>query len=210
MPLGVPLGSVNEQEIISFTNVPSRAFGFDFQGVGIASVQSPQSAPLDLFPGLLLDDFILTTSPTGIPPAVAVTNPVPGEVFTVSSSNGVTVGALTAPGSAAVTGVQFFANGNPIGSVSGSGGAIEWTNNTPGSYAVTAVATDTAALSRTSQVVNVAFTQPASGPWRAFPRSAASSASRPRRRVSRLHRCRGHLGHQLCRLPVEQKRKADR
>jgi hypothetical protein len=122
---------------------------------------------------------------TNVPPKVVLVTPTDGASF-LSRPN-IELGANASDSNGWVTAVEFFANGKSLGAVTNnpfppgsaeplavreSHGSIEpmlpgvrvrrfqfvWTNVPPGTYALTAVATDNAGLQATSETVNLSVT----------------------------------------------------
>lgn len=97
---------------------------------------------------------ITTTGPVAVTvnapgsPAVSLTAPSTGSNSTVNVPVPVTATA-TSP-SSTIASVQFFANGQPIGTSTSFPYGISWTPTVPGTYVVTAVATDGFGLTTTS------------------------------------------------------------
>ena len=150
--LGVPLAQAQQGLISSSTNVPAATFTLQSPD-GIASIAfNSEGNGFGTFNAMLLDDFILTTNSL-LPPAVDLTNPLPGQVYAAPGLIPVSASAVDFSG--AITNVSFYANGGLIGSASASPYAITWTNSSTGSFAVTAVAADSLGLSRTSPAVNI-------------------------------------------------------
>ncbi|HWD18888.1 MAG TPA: immunoglobulin domain-containing protein [Verrucomicrobiae bacterium] len=155
--LGVEVGAVQEPFIASFTNVPAQTF--TLSGPGIASVEfDSQSPALATFSAVVLDDFILTSSSLPLPPAIALTNPLPGEIFTAPAV--IELAADTAIGAGSVTNVDFYQGATWLGSATQNPFVIFWTNNTVGQYALTAVATSDSGLARTSTVTSITVNPP--------------------------------------------------
>ncbi|GCL64403.1 Ig-like domain-containing protein [Pseudaquabacterium pictum] len=115
-------------------------------------------------------------TPSGnVAPSVSLGSPAPGASFTVGTSIALSAAASDSDGE--VVRVEFFANGTKIGeSTTGPGYGIVWPDAAPGTYALTAVATDNGGASRTSGTVSitvnavvsnqpplVALTQPVAG-----------------------------------------------
>jgi RHS repeat-associated protein len=86
-------------------------------------------------------------------PDVSLTSPAPNATFSAPAN--VTVAAQAADPDGNVASVQFFANGASIGVSNAAPFNIQWSNVQPGSYALTAVATDTLGASTTSTPVNI-------------------------------------------------------
>jgi plastocyanin len=107
-------------------------------------------------------------------PTVSITNPAGGAVFAAPASISIAADATVSSGT--VTNVQFFANGNSLGSAPAAPFALTSSNLSAGSYALTAVAT-AAGISATSAVVSitvisqptVAIVSPAAGAVLAAP-----------------------------------------
>ena len=105
------------------------------------------------------------------PPTVSISAPATGSTLSVNTSTTVVATATAASG--AITGVQFFANGTSIGSTNAFPYLVTWRPATPGTYALTAVATDNLNVQTTSSTVSVtinagsapsvAVTSPATG-----------------------------------------------
>jgi hypothetical protein len=87
------------------------------------------------------------------PPTVSIAAPASGSTIALNTAQTVTATA-TAPGGA-VTRVDFFANGAPIGSATTFPYAVQWTPTTPGTYALTATATDQNGTQATSTAASV-------------------------------------------------------
>lgn len=123
----------------------------------------------------------------GPPPTVNLTSPTVDA--TVSSSGTVTLTANAAPsqGGAAIAKVEFFASGKLIGTATTAPYAVSWASPTPGTYSVTAVATDALGISAASAAVTVtvinnpppavSLTAPAAGNAYAAPASMTLGAS---------------------------------
>jgi hypothetical protein len=72
--------------------------------------------------------------------SIAVISPAPNTVLTVNTPQVVSAQANMSTGT--VVSVQFFANGTSIGSTTTFPYVVSWTPTTPGTYSITAVATD--------------------------------------------------------------------
>jgi hypothetical protein len=88
-----------------------------------------------------------------IPPTVSITAPANGVSFTPPATINISATASDLDGTVAQ--VQFFANGNLIGTSAGAPYSIVWSNVAAGSYGLTAVATDNLGKSTTSGTVNI-------------------------------------------------------
>jgi hypothetical protein len=153
--LGVLLAVAQEGLISSYTNVPAQTFALNGPA-GIATIQiSSQSSSLNTFGALVMDDFILTPSSTPVPPAIVLTNPLPGQIYTAPAL--ILLAAETFDSGGTVTGVSYYSSGVLIGKASSSPFSIIWSNSTPGDYSLTAVASDSLGLVRTSAPVSITF-----------------------------------------------------
>ena len=93
-------------------------------------------------------------SPT---PSVTISNPAAGTVFAAPANVRLVANATVSSGS--VTNVAFFANNNPLGSVTNAPFSVTATNLGAGAYALAAVAT-AAGVTATSSVVNITVVAP--------------------------------------------------
>ncbi len=88
-----------------------------------------------------------------VPPQVSVTQPVTGQSFIAPASIAIQASATDADGTIAK--VDFFANGQFVGSDTTSPYAVTWSGVSAGSYSITAVATDNRAFTTTSAAVPI-------------------------------------------------------
>ena len=117
------------------------------------------------------------------PPTVVITAPAGGATFVAPASFAVT--AVPTPGSNPITQVQFFANGNPIGTATAAPYTVNTSGLTAGTYSLTAVVTDSIGLTATSAAVTivvnapptVSITAPAGGTVFAAPATFAVTAN---------------------------------
>ncbi|HEX4122977.1 MAG TPA: Ig-like domain-containing protein [Verrucomicrobiae bacterium] len=157
---------------------------------------------------------------TNVPPAVSIVTPTNGTSF-LSLPN-IEIAANASDSNGWVTSVEFFANGTAIGTVSNnnpfsggparpftlreSHGSIEpivgssvnryqfvWTNVTPGSYNLTAVATDNAGLQSTSRTVAIDVTTNLPDPKVRFI-NPVDGAEFPDRAAINLYAAAGEVG----------------
>lgn len=96
----------------------------------------------------------------GIAPTVSVTSPATATQLPVNTPALVTATAADADGN--ITSVQFFANGQSIGSSTTYPYSTTWTPTSLGNYALTAEATDNSGNAVTSVAVQVTVADPAS------------------------------------------------
>ena len=117
--------------------------------------------------------YIRSTPPVTPPtPAVSITNPVSGTVFTAPAN--VTIQANATVSSGTVTNVQFFTNGISAGSILATPFNLTLNNLAAGAYVLSAVAT-AAGISATSTVVNITVNSPASPPTVSITNPASGS-----------------------------------
>ena len=94
----------------------------------------------------------------GTPPTVLITSPANGAVFLPSTNTNITANATASDGT--VTQVVFYTNGVPIGTNTTAPYSIAWNNVQPGTYSLTAKATDNYGLATTSVPVSVRVDAP--------------------------------------------------
>jgi hypothetical protein len=87
------------------------------------------------------------------PPSVAIAGPIDGALFTAPAA--ITITATAGDSDGSVASVAFLVNGTPIGTDTTSPYGVSWTNVAPGSYTLTAVATDNLGATATSAAVHV-------------------------------------------------------
>jgi RHS repeat-associated protein len=92
------------------------------------------------------------------PPAVSITSPATGAVFTAPANITVTANASDSDGS--VSRVDFYQGTTPIGTSTTSPYTINWNNVAGGSYSLTARATDNLGATTTSAPVNITVNAP--------------------------------------------------
>jgi regulation of enolase protein 1 (concanavalin A-like superfamily) len=109
------------------------------------------------------------------PPTVSITAPAPSASYTAPASVSITATALDSDGTVAK--VDFYSNGQPLGSDTTSPYSFNWTNVAAGTYSVSAIATDNAGATATSQQVTVTVAAPANKPPTVSITAPSSSAS---------------------------------
>jgi hypothetical protein len=151
---GTVVGEVQEGEIDSATNVGAREFALsNGGGPGIAEAQfSSQGSGLTTFNGMLVDDLVLTTNKFAFPPAVAITQPISGQVLAAPPALTVTADASDPAG---IAEVSFYANGNLIGTATNRPYSISWQNPGIGNHPLRAVASNVLGLTWTSPLVRI-------------------------------------------------------
>jgi Concanavalin A-like lectin/glucanases superfamily/Bacterial Ig domain len=104
--------------------------------------------------GLTATSNPVTVTVGDMPPTVSITSPGNGAMFQMGANIPIIAAASDSDGT--ITQVQFFANNLPIGTVVSPPYSITWSPGSPGSYALTAQATDNAGLTATSSpAVNI-------------------------------------------------------
>jgi len=103
----------------------------------------------------------ITVLPVNAPPAVAITSPPSGAAFTVGATVLIEVSATDDNG---VARVEFFANGNPVGTDLSEPFVAAVNNLATGDYVLTAAAFDAQGLSATSAPVNISVREPLIAP----------------------------------------------
>lgn len=93
-----------------------------------------------------------------VPPAVNIVTPADGATFTAPAT--LTVSANAADDDGTIASVQFFANGNSIGTAVAAPFSVSWAGIAAGSYSITAVATDNMGASTTSATVTIVVSEP--------------------------------------------------
>jgi hypothetical protein len=107
---------------------------------------------------------VACNQPTQPPPAVAITSPTAGQIFTPGSNISLAATA-SSTGSGSISSVAFFestsaSNNTLIGTVNTSPYTLSWTSVPAGSYSITAVATDNLGQKTTSDPVAIAVSAP--------------------------------------------------
>ena len=137
---GAPIGAVTSAPYtITWLNVPAGAYTL----TAIATDNqfgTTTSAPVHI--------VILANSP----PVVSIANPVEGSTYTSPAS--VTIDATAADSDGTVAQVAFYANGNPIGTVTSAPYTITWAAPM-GNWALTAIAADNQGATTTSAPVHI-------------------------------------------------------
>ncbi|MSU62969.1 MAG: hypothetical protein EXS31_11350 [Pedosphaera sp.] len=101
----------------------------------------------------IIHDGTLPPPPPPPAPVVRIAAPENDDVFPTGSD--IFVKAEVTPSTASVTKMEFFANGQPIGSATQIPFAMTWTNVPKGDYALTARATDNSGAQFVSQSVSI-------------------------------------------------------
>jgi regulation of enolase protein 1 (concanavalin A-like superfamily) len=147
------------------------SFGTDLYA-GLAVAAGPNGGPA----AAAFDRLSLISVAANVPPVVSLTGPVNGQTFVAGT--GVVLSANASDSDDLVTNVDFRVNGTKVASDSASPYSATWTPTVTGTYAVTAVATDSdgAAVTSTPATVTVVASAPiqpssgtdslGSGPWK--------------------------------------------
>ena len=106
----------------------------------------------------------LTVTDTNTPPTVSLTAPANNARLYLPASVTVTASASGVETNTPLTQVEFFANGNPIGSATASPYTIAWANPPAGTYTLTAKATDSLGAQTTSAARTITITDTNAGP----------------------------------------------
>ena len=101
-------------------------------------------------------------APANKPPTVSLSTPAASGSFTAPASMSIAANAVDADGT--VTKVDFFANGQLVGSDTTTPYSVTWSSVAAGTYNLTAVATDNAGATATSQPVTITVAAPANKP----------------------------------------------
>lgn len=121
------------------------------------------------------DVAITTPTSSNQPPAITLTAPASGTTYTAPAT--VLLSATASDADGTISKVEFFANGQSIGTDTQSPYEATWNNVTAGSYNLVAVATDDASLETTSATASVTVTAPPNQPPTVSITSPASGAT---------------------------------
>jgi hypothetical protein len=97
--------------------------------------------------------FTWPATSTNLAPSVAITSPTAAASFVAGST--ISIAATAADTDGSVTQVAFFANGQPLGVDTSTPFVASWVNATPGTYTLTATATDNSGTTTTSSPVGI-------------------------------------------------------
>ncbi|MBI2925514.1 MAG: PQQ-binding-like beta-propeller repeat protein [Verrucomicrobia bacterium] len=95
-------------------------------------------------------------------PVVQLTSPTDGANFVTGDT--IVLEATASSPNGAITKVEFFAGGNLLSAVTALPYRFEWKNATPGTYALTAKATDAVGANKTSAPATITVTAPSTPP----------------------------------------------
>ncbi|MBI1177607.1 hypothetical protein GC207_09230 [bacterium] len=109
-----------------------------------------------------------------VPPTVSLTSPTGGSTYTADSA-AVPVSADAVDPDGTVTKVEFYSGANHIATLNQEPFEFTWTKVSPGSYSLTAVATDDGGLSSTSAPVSLTINASLGTPYGLVNRPAAAA-----------------------------------
>jgi hypothetical protein len=101
-------------------------------------------------------DNVSASGATNQLPTVSITSPANNATFTAPAN--ITINATASDPDGTVTKVDFYQNGNLLGTDTTSPYSFAWNSVGTGSYALTAVATDNVGATKTSATVNITVT----------------------------------------------------
>ncbi len=153
--------------------------------VGIATTSHSATAATDG----VIDSLVITQAASALnqPPQIAITGPADGTTFALGTNVPVTAAASDADGT--ISRVDFLAGSTPIGSAASNPYSTTWSPSAPGTYSLTAVATDNTGATTSSRAVSVkidpapnqpptvTLTAPADGATYTAPATVGLSAS---------------------------------
>jgi phosphatidylserine/phosphatidylglycerophosphate/cardiolipin synthase-like enzyme len=93
------------------------------------------------------------SAPNDIPPTVSLTSPASGATFDAGTAIGLAATASDSDGT--VTKVDFYAGNTLVGTDTSSPYSVTWNSAAPGSYNLTAIATDNDGATTTSGIVSI-------------------------------------------------------
>jgi plastocyanin len=133
------------------TNQPGATYTVNF--TGFAAGTYPYFCTFHGGPPFNMVGSITITNAALAAPSVSITNPADGARFAAPANVVLTASATQAGG--AITNVQFFSGGSPLGAVANPPYSVAVNNAAAGNYAFTAVAMNNLGGMATSSVVNV-------------------------------------------------------
>ncbi|HEY0549179.1 MAG TPA: Ig-like domain-containing protein, partial [Verrucomicrobiae bacterium] len=101
---------------------------------------------------------LVVVAQANLPPTVSISNPANGAAFRAPAS--FPISALANDSDGSVASVQFFVNGNSIGSSSGPDFSVNASGLAAGTYSLTAIATDNRGATGSAQPVSITVTNP--------------------------------------------------
>ena len=139
----------NDQVLASLTNKP---YSFVWANVPVGSHILTARATDSRGAVTTSSARTVTLSDTNLPPTVSLTAPANNAAFIAPATVTITANAAAPEANGTVAGVEFLANGSPIGSSTTRPYTLAWSVATPGSYQLTARATDEQGASTTSAI----------------------------------------------------------
>ena len=151
-------GTIQQVQFFQGTNLLGVSFSAPYGSIWV----NPGSGVYSLTAVAIDSNGLSTTSSVvnvtvDLLPSVTLTGPANGTVFVGVSTN-LTLTAVASDPDGSVTNVQFFQGKNNLGISTSSPYTVAWNNVLPGSYGLTAVATDNNGLTATSSVVSITVT----------------------------------------------------
>jgi hypothetical protein len=144
---------------VNWTTVGSDTFALGSTvliGLGVSSHVTGVNATAT-FDNVIVSEANPPPPPVNQPPTVALTSPSAGAGFAAPATIGLGASATDADGTIAK--VDFFAGSSLLGTATAAPYQLTWSNVPPGSYALTAVATDDDGASTTSSVVSITVSE---------------------------------------------------
>ena len=151
----------NGEVIASFTKTPY-AFAWTNPAPGSYSVTARATDSQGLVTTSTARTYVLAA--TNTPPTVSLTAPANASTYVLPADIVVSASAADLEKNGGVAQVDFYANGQPIGSRSATPYSITWSNPAPGSYQLTAIATDNAGAQTTSALRTVTISDTNAAP----------------------------------------------
>lgn len=183
-------GAVIKVEFFSGTTLLHTAtaapYGYSWTNVSAGSYVLTARATDSLGAATTSVPVAVTVGPANAPPAVAITSPIAGMSFNAPAAVNITASAADSDGT--ISKVEFFAGTTLLGAVTTTPYNFAWPNVAPGSYVLTARATDNLGATTTSAPVGitvvapnvaptVSMVSPANGATFVAPATIAMSAS---------------------------------
>ncbi|MCG8570339.1 MAG: Ig-like domain-containing protein [Spirochaetes bacterium] len=102
-------------------------------------------------------------TPSNNPPSISIVSPANDSSFAENSN--ITIEANAGDSDGTISSVEFFQNGNSLGSTTSAPYSMTWTNVGAGSYTLTAVATDDDGASTTSGSISITVGSSGTDTW---------------------------------------------
>ena len=141
------------QSLTKLGETATAPYSFTWSNVAAGSYSLIAKVTDNLGATSLSDTINITVNNSNVPPAVSITAPTNGVVFTAPASISINAAASDSDGS--VSKVDFFQGSTKLGEDTTAPYSFDWTNVPAGSYSLTARAIDNLGASSTSGAVNV-------------------------------------------------------